>query len=324
MTIKRKVKFMGIASSVASKVINLFFIMLVGVFLRKKKILDKKTTSVMSALLINITNPFLIIYSFQKEYTPELVKNGFTVLFWTVIMHLVLALLGFLAYRFEKDTQRRRMFNFATCFGNCGFLGQPVLMALCGSLGDENGFLYGVFIAFFFNIFCWTYGFILMNNKKGVDVKFLLRKIVTNPCLISAIVGFSLFMLRIRLPFFIAEGVEYIGNMTFPLSMLIVGSLLCELRPDELLKDKTVYWLIAVKLIIAPLVMIFIMKLLSVPLLFAYITVTICAMPSANYAAIMADYYGGDTRLATKCVSISTIASVLTIPLVIFIATSIL
>ncbi len=315
---------MSVTASVTYKVINLFFIMIVGIILRKVRILDKHSTSTLSAILVNITNPFLVICAFQKEYDPLLAKSGFIVLGLSAIMHIVASGVGAIAFRFEKDRSRRKIFSFATIFANCGFLGYPVLMALCSSLGNENGLLYGVFFTLFFNIYCWTYGVVLMNDGKGLSAKSLCRKILLNPNVISAVLGFALFMLEIRLPAFISEGMSYLGDMTFPLSMLIVGSLLCELNLRELLLDKTLYWFLALKNIIFPLVFIFIMKLVGAPLLYSYILITMCAMPAASNTAIMADYYGADTRLASKTVGLSTMLSIVTIPLMIALATLVL
>lgn len=315
---------MSITSAVAIKVVNLFFVMIMGMILRKTKVLDKHSTSALSAILVNITNPFLVITAFQKPFTPHLAKSGFIVLGLSVLMHILTAIIGTVAFRFERVRTKQKIYSFAMIFANCGFLGYPVLMALCSSLGDENGLFYGVFFTLFFNIFCWTYGVILMNDGKGLDAKTLCKKILLNPSFISVIVGFLMFMLRINVPVFIYEGMEYIGNMTFPLSMLIVGSLFCELELRELFKGKTMYWFLFLKLIAFPTVMIFASKLVGLPVLYAYILITMCSMPAASNTAIMADYYDADRLLAAKCVSLSTVLSVVTIPIMIMLATAVL
>lgn len=294
--------------------------MMIGMILRKTKIVDKHTTSVFSSILVNLTNPFLVICAFQKEYSTALVKSGFIVLGLSVIMHLVASVLGASVFRFVKDNSKRSIYNFATVFANCGFLGYPVLMALCSSLGDENGLFYGVFFNLFFNIYCWTYGVAVMNGGKGLSPKMIFKKILLNPNVIACFLGFAFFILEITLPPFISEGMNYIGNMTFPLSMLIVGSLFCELNIKEIFLDKTLYLYLALKNLIFPVIAIFVLKLVGVPLLFSYILVTMCAMPAASNTAIMADYYGADTKLAAKVVGMSTVLSIVTIPLVIALA----
>ena len=207
-------------------------------------------------------------------------------------------------------------------FANCGFLGYPVLQSF---LGNELGLFYGVFFTLFFNIFCWSYGVILMNDGKGLDSRTMFRKIFLNPSFISAILGFVFFMLEIKIPVFIGEGMNLIGNMTFPLSMLIVGSLFCELDIKTVFRDKIIFWYIFLKLIAFPLVMIFVsdfvlIKLFGLPNMFAYLLVTMCCMPAASNTAIMADYYNADKLLAAKTVSISTLFSVVTIPLMLTVA----
>lgn len=313
---------MTITSSVTSKVINLFFVMLMGMLLRKTKVIDKHSTSALSAILVTVTNPFLVITAFQKEYDSALVKNGFIILGLSVVMHVLTALIGSFAFKAEKVRSKEKIYSFAMIFANCGFLGYPVLQALLGN--DDLGLFYGVFFTLFFNIFCWTYGVILMNDGKALDKKTMCRKIFLNPGFLSAILGFALFMLQIKIPSQIVEGMTYIGNMTFPLSMLIVGSLFCELDFKNIFKDKIIFWFLALKLVIFPTAMIFAVKLLGLPNMFAYIFVTMCCMPAASNTAIMADYYNADKTLAAKVVSVSTVCSVATIPLMMTLASHVL
>lgn len=309
---------MSPAAPITSKVINLFFIMIMGMVLRKTNVIDKKSTSALSAMLVNITNPFLVISAFQKDYNAELVRNGFVILGLSVVMHILTALIGSVAFKFEKTRSKEKIYSFAMIFANCGFLGYPVLQALLGD--DELGLFYGVFFTLFFNIFCWTYGVVLMNDGKGLDGRTIAKKILLNPSFISAIVGFAFFMLQIKMPGCISEGMNYIGNMTFPLSMIIVGSLFCELDLRTVFKDKTLYWYLLLKLILFPAAMIFVCKLVGLPSMFSYILVIMCCMPAASNTAIMADYYDADKPLAAKTVSVSTLLSVATIPLMMMIA----
>lgn len=316
---------MNIAGAVASKVINLFFVMVMGMVLRKVAILDKKSTSTLSSMLVNITNPFLVICALQKEYDSSLVKNAFIILGLSVFMHCLTAVIGSFSFKFEKQRSKEKIYSFAMIFANCGFLGYPVLQSF---MGDDLGLFYGVFFTLFFNIFCWTYGVLLMNDGKGLDAKTMCKKIFMNPSFISVLVGFALFMLRIKVPSLVFEGMNYIGNMTFPLSMLIVGSLFCELDIKSIFRDKVLYWYILLKLIIFPAVMIYVSKYLLVdtfglPVMFAYLLVTMCAMPAASNTAIMADYYNADKLLAAKTVSISTLFSVATVPLMMIVASAV-
>lgn len=316
---------MSIVASVTSKVINLFFIMIMGVVLRKAGILDKKSTSTLSSMLVNITNPFLVICAMQKEFEPTLVRNSFIILGLSVFMHILTAIIGTFSFKFEKIRSKEKIYSFAMIFANCGFLGYPVLQSF---LGNELGLFYGVFFTLFFNIFCWSYGVILMNDGKGLDSRTMFRKIFLNPSFISAILGFVFFMLEIKIPVFIGEGMNLIGNMTFPLSMLIVGSLFCELDIKTVFRDKIIFWYMALKLVLFPITMIFvsqllIVKLMGLPNMFAYLLVTMCSMPAASNTAIMADYYNADKLLAAKAVSVSTLFSVVTIPAIMILASKV-
>ncbi len=311
---------MSVASAVSIKVINLFFVMIMGIILRKLGVLDKGSTSTLSKILVNLTNPFLIICALQRPFDAELTRRGFAILALSVAVHLGFAIFAKLSYLGISDKTKEKVFRAATIFTNCGFLGFPVCEAMCSALGDENGLFYGVFFNVFFNIFVWTYGVVLVNGGARLTRDVLINKILLNPSFIATVVSLPLYLFSIKIPVFVFDGMNYIGNMTFPLSMIIVGSLFCELDLSQLFRDKSVYYFLFIRLLACPLIVLGLCKLFSLPVLYTYVVVALSCMPTASVTAIMADYYGKDSALSSKCVSFSTIVSVLTIPVVMMIA----
>lgn len=309
---------MNSSTAVAEKVIVLFFVMLCGIYARKRKFLNEESTTALSALLVNITNPLLTVYAFQKTYTSELLHRGLTVLAASVILHISATLLAFVFMRPVKGLDKRTTLTFGTIFANCGFLGYPVLMALFGAMGDENGLFYGAFFTLFFNAYCWTYGVYLMNNGKGLSMRELMKKVFLNPGIIATIVGFLLFLSPITL----TEGVLYdsfkmVGDMTFPLSMFITGSLLSQVDFKAMLCDKALWFYSFVKLLVLPAIALAVCLIFPIPKFYAYIIITMCAMPGASNTAILSDIYHKDKDSAARCVGLSTFLSIFTIPLVI-------
>ncbi len=307
-------------AAVTAKVIVLFFVMVCGFYARKRSFLNAESTTALSALLVNITNPLLCIYAFQKEYTPELLKTGLTVLGMSVIIHLILTGLSYILYAPMKNVAKRKTLQFGTIYANCGFLGYPVLMALFGSMGDPNGLFYGAFFTLFFNAYCWTFGVFLMNDGKSLAPKELVKKVFLNPGIIGTILGFILFLSPIT---FMEGSIAYdsfkmVGDMTFPLSMFITGSLLSQIDFKSLFKDISLWYYSFIKLIALPVITVFVCKLINLPMLYTYLAVTMTAMPGASNTAIFADIYDKDKDSAAKCVGLSTFLSIFTVPGIMF------
>ena len=310
---------MNSSSAVTEKVIVLFIAMLCGIYARKRKFLDAGSTTALSALLVNITNPLLTIYAFQKPYTPVLLERGLMVFVSSVAVHLAATVLAFLFLRPVKGIDKRTTLTFGTIFSNCGFLGYPVLMALFGAMGDENGLFYGAFFTLFFNAYCWTYGVYLMNNGMGLPMRELMKKVFLNPGILATVIGFLLFISPITL----TEGVLYdafkmVGDMTFPLSMFITGSLLSQVDFKAMLCDKALWLYSFVKLLVFPAIGLAVCVIFPIPKLYAYVIVTMCAMPGASNTAIMSDLYHKDRDTAARCVGLSTFLAMFTIPLTMF------
>jgi predicted permease len=126
-----------------------------------------------------------------------------------------------------------------------------------------------------------------------------------------------MFVFSLSMPLPLEKALVSVGAMTTPLSMIIVGSMLAEIKLKEVFSGFAVYYVSAVRLIAAPLLTLAIMKLLHADQLLTEIAVTVEAMPAAVIATVLASKFGGDTKLASRCVFISTIISMVTIPLIV-------
>jgi predicted permease len=122
---------------------------------------------------------------------------------------------------FKKNGEGAEVFRFASVFGNCGFMGIPLLAALI----PENGALYATIYVTVFNIFVWTYGVIVFNGKTE---KGALKKILLSPVLISIAIGIILFVFSITLPLPIASTIGYLSDLNTPLAMMVTGALIAK------------------------------------------------------------------------------------------------
>lgn len=303
--------------TVISKVIQLLFILVVGIYARKRNFIDKTFIRTLSKVLSNITNPLLIISSFQILYSAELLKTGLLILSASLAMHIFSAVIAYFCFKPKKGDPKNVVYEFDTIFGNCAFMGFPVLMAI---YGDKNGVVYGSFYTAIFNIMFWSYGiYILTRHKRegksgGVDVK----KLIFNPGVIFTIVAFILFVAQIKIPEAILGGMEMVGHSTFPLAMIIIGGLVAELDLKTAFRDIKLYICAFLKLIVIPLVALAGCILAGAPHIVTYVAVILAAMPSATFGAIFAELYDVDSVSSAKVVCITTIMSIITIPLIIY------
>lgn len=297
-------------SYVFSTVLTFFIIMLIGAVSRILGVIDWQATKKLSGLVINVTQPLLIIGAFQTSYSADKLKIALSLI---GVSAVILVALSFLASLFFKGSEKadRNVLEFGTVFANWSYLGYPILAALFG----EIGYFYGACFTLFFNVYIRLYGVILLGRgKKGSRP---LRDALLNPGTIAAAVGVLLFIFRITLPTFLLDTFKVVGDMTFPLSMLIVGSLMCNQPLTNLFKVKLYTFSIA-KLIIAPVltltVCVLMHKLFGFDKGLTYICVAMTCLPSSADAALYSDLYKSNSSLGASCVGVTTLFSVVTVP----------
>ena len=201
-------------SLVAAEVLTLFCMMLVGIAARLFQVFTKDSTKLLSSLLVNVTQPLLILTSLQITYTEERLRTGLHIALVSAVFHVALSLLARLIYGRVKNA---RVLEFGTVFANCAYLGYPVLLVVFG----EEGLFYGAFFTLFYNIYIRIYGIHLL-TRGG---KSSLFKAFVNPGTVASVIGILLFVFSIRLPAPLYNAFSAMGDVTFPLSMLVVGNL---------------------------------------------------------------------------------------------------
>lgn len=293
---------------VINQVIILFIMMGTGFYARKRTFITDEGRKTMSDILINITCPLIIISSFKFDFSMELVNNILIVFIFSVISHIVLILLGKILYkRYTGD--KKAVLKFITIFSNCAFMGYPLLQALYGKMG----IFYGSIFQLAFNVFLWTYGVSLISGK--TDRKAL-KKALVNPGIIAVLIGFSMFLLSIKLPVPIYNAIDMIGAMTVPLSMMIIGSNMADMKLKDGFSKPEVYYVSFIRLIFIPFSTLIILKLIGLSDVVLGTCVIIQAMPAASMVAVIAENHKGDRQFASQCVFITTLLSLVTIPLI--------
>ncbi|MBR5528363.1 MAG: AEC family transporter [Clostridia bacterium] len=305
--------------TVISKVIQLLLILLIGVYSRKRGFVSRETVTSLSKFLSNVTNPLLIICSFQTPYSAGLLKTGLLLILSAAIIHVGSAFISYFVFKPKRGSCENVVYEFNTVFANCAFMGFPILMAIYGA---KDGVVLGSFYNTVFNVFFWTYGiWILTRHKRengeggGVDVK----KLFLNPGVIATVIGFVFFIAGIKIPQALLGGMEMVGDSTFPLAMIIIGSLIVELDFKTAFKDVKFYICALIKLIVVPVITLFVCKACGAPSVVTYVSVVLAGMPSATFGAIFAELYGTNPVTSSKIVCLTTVLSIATIPLLLYI-----
>ena len=188
-------------------------------------------------------------------------------------------------------------------------MGYPVLEAIY----PEMGIFYGLFNNITFNILLWTYGVYLYTSNKDNENSFKLKHLI-NHGIIAVIIGFIILLSGINLPKPITGALDYLGHMTFPLSMLIIGSSLASISFKNIVSNKYLYLLSGIKLLMIPFAFYLILKQFSLPGVVNNVNIILVAMPSAANTVVFAERFGGDYKFASEIVFITTLLSLITIP----------
>ncbi len=305
--------------NVISRALQLLFIMIVGFYARKRKFIDRDAVKALARLLSNITNPLLIICSFQMPFEKDIMTTGLTILAGGVVIHIVTAVISYFVFRSKKDPKEAVVYEMNTLFANCGFMGFPILAAI---YGEKLGIMYGAFYNTIFNLFFWSYGIAMLTRHKKVSgerSKLDFKKLILNPGIIATVVGFILFIAEIKIPDALLGGMDMVGDATFPLAMIIIGALIVELDLKTAFRDLKLFICAFLKLIAFPLATLGVCVLCGASTIVTQVLVVLSGMPSATLGAVFAEIYGTNPITAAKLVCITTIISVGTIPLLLYI-----
>ena len=298
---------------VGLQVLILFILMAIGFTARKVKILTPEGIKCITELMLYVVTPCLFINSFQQEYNPALIKGFFIAAAAAIICHAIAIGLAILLIR-DKDKARRSVLRFGVVFSNCGYMSLPLQQAL---LGKEAVF-YGASYIAAFNIFLWTYGLALMcNGKERISVK----KAILNPGTISVTVGLILFFLQVDLPDIIGKPIEYLAALNTPVPMMIIGYHMANLNFKKVLRTGNEYIMLVTRLIIMPLLIMGGMYLLGIRGTLLVSCVISASAPVAAMGTMYASKYGGAAEFSASSVAISTLISIVTMTLIVGVAT---
>lgn len=293
---------------VFEQVLSLFIMIGVGFSLYKAKLLNDTGAAQMTDLLLLAVTPCVVINAFNRPFDPQTARS-IAVFAVTGALTMVFGMIvGSLLFR-RGEENARAVQRFAVVFSNCGFMGIPLAGAVCGTFGT----LYASIFVVIFNLFQWTYGVSVMSGQK-----MSVKKIILNPAVLGLLVGLPIFLLSLRLPSPVDHAVSMLASLNSPLAMIVIGTHLAKTDIVSTLKDTRCYFVAAMRLILQPTVIMAI--ILALPWLDENQTLTLavmCGAPVAASCALFATKYKRDSGLASRMVALSTVLSMVTLPLLI-------
>ncbi|WP_196048960.1 AEC family transporter [Clostridium saudiense] len=294
-------------SVIVNGVISLFLIILVGVYAAKKRIITKEINKGLINILLKITLPCLVVSSFIFDLSDELKDNIIRCFIYSPLVLIISIVISYILLIPIKG-EKKIIIQFANVFSNCGFIGFPIVFSIYGN----EGVIYASIFNLFFTAFLWTYGVILFNGKmKREDIK----KVLLNPAIVAVFIGLIIMIFGFDIPSVLSSTLDLVGNMTSPLSMIIVGVILGNAKIISYLKDKTIYYSAFLKLIIMPCILILISKLLKDTSLVIKTLIIVTAMPAAAMTSILAESFDKESEYSAVIVFITTLFSVITFPI---------
>ena len=292
--------------------LKLFLLLVLGFVLFKCHIFDEYTNKKISALIVNVASPMLIISSIagvegnDKSIVFLMIGVG-------ILMYIGFIILGKIINRiFPFPKKDWPVYECMVVFANTGFMGYPVLLDVFG----QEAVFYASLIHMAFNFFVYTYA--IMCLTKGDDSEFKLNfKQLLTPGIVLIFIGILIYLFDIQLPSVLMDTINSVGSLTAPLSMMMIGSSLAVYPIKDSFTDWRSYVFAFVRLIIVPFVTMIVCRLLHINPYYANITIITNAMPVGSMVLMLATQYNANVKIVTRNIVVSTLLSVITIPIVV-------
>ncbi len=315
----------------------MFLMMIPGLLMKKFKLTPELFGKGLSNLVLYIAQPALIFLAYVRDFDTAILINLLWVLLFSVVAHSLFAVVALNTFAKEEDG-RRRMLRFCTVFSNAAFMGIPLIEKMLGDYATIYASVYNIT----FNLFLWSLGVHLCTEGRDLDgdgtpedneagykktaLLSSLKKALLHPVTLAAAVGLLFFFLPINgyIPSLVTEGLTMLKELVIPLSMTVIGLRLADTDFKGVFRDRGMYLFLALRHIVLPLVLFGIVRLVAISgFIGRDVIVTLVIMasaPAASSSTMFAEMYDCDAEYVSRLVSISTILSIATMPLVVMLA----
>ena len=324
---------MNIVGDIIYNVAIFFIMMIPGIILKKAKMVDGGIGKGLSNLVLFIAQPALIFVSYLRDFSLEILINALNVLALSFVVHIIFTVIARVIYKTAPD-KMRRMLEFATIFSNAAFMGIPLISAVLEST-YPGATLYASIYNITFNIFLWSVGVRICTEGKDIDdngvsdhidekwVKKGVLKALRHPVSIAAYLGLIVFCFSLHryIPAIVTDSLNRLQGLVAPLSMVVLGLRFVDVDFKRVLKDKFMYIFLVARHLALPILVVFLIKLLmliGLPIsdVITKSVVIMVSAPAATSATMFAEKYDCDSAYVSGLVAVSTLVSILTMPLV--------
>lgn len=289
----------------------MFLCALCGIIMKRKNILPGKSREILTDLVMNLILPANIIHSFEVEFNLTILQKFAVVLLIATAAQIVSMICANTFWNRQPENLKA-VLQYGTQVSNAGFLGIPVTEGVLGS----EGLMYGSVFLIPQRIVMWTAG--IAYFTKAADWKDTFKKLAKNPCIIAVYIGFFLMLTQLQLPEMLENTLVKLGACTTPLTSILIGIMVADVDYRTLVSPM-IFLLTAVRQLFLPALVFLGCRLLHIDPILTGVSVLLVGMPVGSTTPILAAKYGGDYIFAGKCVILSTVLSLFTVPLWCFI-----
>lgn len=297
------------------QVVSLFLMMSFGFIGQRSRIISDEGSRVITDIVMYFVTPCLIINSFIREFDLDKLKELLIVLACAIAIHAVSIFIAYIVFKGNKDSVNC-VLRFAIVFSNAGYMGIPLQEAVLG----QEGVFFGAAYVSVFQLVLWTYGIICMSGERK---NFSVKKAVINPGIIGTALGLVVFIFSINIPSVFKNVISSIASLNTPLAMIIVGYFLSKSDPLAALKSYKSYLAIILRQLVIPLLSLGVLYFAGLKGIVPISVIIGASAPIAAATSMFSAKFNKDTALSSNLVAISTILSIITMPLIVALAQSI-
>ena len=306
---------------VQKQMIIIFVLILIGVYLYKKDHLSNSSAKQLSWIIVNITNPItLLVAALTEEEKVSAAEVGIAFLAFAAMYVILIAISYLIPFILGVDRDDRYAYRMMAIFGNVGFIGIPFATAVLGT----SSLIFVSLCGLTFNMIIYTYGAAQLREvaagqhpdeeiKAGHSPKDMI-----NSGTVMAVVTVIVYLSDLTVPDAVKTTLGYIGNCTTFLSMIVLGVSVAQMVPREVFTRWRLYVFVAIRQILIPVMLIYIMRPFIKNELILHTLVVMAAMPAANLPLMMAKQYGVKEDMISAGIILTTVLSIITIPIVMY------
>lgn len=295
---------------VIRQMLELFLILALGYIAAQRKIVSLEFGTQLSKFILSITLPCMMIASVATMPHDVDKKDVLMMFLISILFYVVMPFIAYLITRilFVKK-EERNLYMYMTIWSNVGFMGFPVIASIFG----EGAIFYATIFNLIFNLSNFTLGIMLMSNegRKALNLKSFL-----SPGTIASVVAVIMFAANLQLPVLLNDTVDTVGSTTAPLAMVVIGIALSGIPVRGVFTELRLYPYVIIKQVFLPLLSWLMLRYIIASPYLLGIVIVIIAMPVGTSAVLFANRFENNVELATKGVFITTLASIVTIPII--------